>query len=67
MVCDSSLPRGTWPMGRIIDVFPDSAGHVRTARVKTKDILLVRPITKLVLLGTFPGATVCLIFSVTHV
>jgi len=50
LVCDSSLPRGTWPMGRILDVFSDSAGHVRTAKVKTKDTTLVRPITKLVLL-----------------
>jgi len=28
LVCDSSLLRGTWPMGKILDVFPDSAGHV---------------------------------------
>ena len=50
LICDNSLPRATWPTGRILDVFPDSSGHVRTARVKTKDTILVRPITKLVLL-----------------
>ena len=45
------VPRNQWPMGRIIDVFPDNVGTVRTVKLKTADgSVLVRPITKLILL-----------------
>ena len=37
-------------MGRIVNVFTDSVGHVCTAWLETNDTLLVRPITTLMLL-----------------
>jgi len=50
LVLDESLPRRTWPLGRIIatNVGPD--GLVRSAMVKTKSTVLTRPIAKLCLL-----------------
>jgi hypothetical protein len=40
-------PRGHWPLGRIIDVFPGKDNHVRVAKVQVGNGTLVRPIAKL--------------------
>ena len=50
LVVDNSAPRGSWPLGRIVETMPDQQGNVRSVRVKTKGSTLVRPICKLVLL-----------------
>lgn len=50
LIVNDCLPRNTWLIGRIIDVFPDERGFVRRARVKTKTGTFDRPITKLCLL-----------------
>lgn len=51
LVLDDSLPRCSWPLGRVIEVFPNhSDGLVRSVRLKTKSSVLVRPVDKLVLL-----------------
>ena len=50
LIVDKGLPRNVWLMGRVLETFPDSFGHVRTARVLTKNSVLLRPVTKLVLL-----------------
>ena len=50
LIVDKGLPRNVWLMVRVLETFPDSFGHVRTARVLTKNLVLLRPVTKLVLL-----------------
>ena len=52
MVIDPASPRGTWPIGHIIKIFPDENGTVRTVRVKTPSGENDRPIVKLVLIET---------------
>ncbi|XP_064117743.1 uncharacterized protein LOC135223168 [Macrobrachium nipponense] len=43
-------PRNQWPMGRVIEVYPDDKGTIRSAKIKTLSSVIVRPIQKLVLL-----------------
>ena len=51
LVVDDSSPRCLWPLGRVLEVFPNKHdGCVRVARVKTKSGSLLRPISKLCLL-----------------
>ena len=50
LVEEVNLPRGQWQLGRIVQVYPDGKGFVRSVDVKTKDSKLTRPITKLCLL-----------------
>ena len=50
MVIDESSPRNVWPIGVIVEVYPDKQGLVRCVRVKTKNSTLNRPISKLCLL-----------------
>lgn len=50
MVVDSSAPRGSWVLGRVLEVKSDSKGLVRAVKVKTQTSVLERPITKLCLL-----------------
>ena len=47
LVLDESVPRGQWPMGRVIKVYPDKAGWVRQVEVRVSAKDLKRPITKL--------------------
>ena len=50
LVVDQSTPRNSWPIGRIVRVYPDKKGFVRSVDVKTKMTVLERPINKLCLL-----------------
>ena len=50
LVSAENSPRNLWPLGRIVEVFPDRKGFVRRARVKVKSTILERPIDKLCLL-----------------
>ena len=51
LVVDDSLPRCLWPLGRVLEVFPNKHdGCVLVARVKTKSGPFLRPINKLCLL-----------------
>ena len=52
LVVDKALPRGAWCMGRVIEVYPDSNGLVRTARVRIKHSVVLRPISKLCLIDS---------------
>ena len=47
LVLERQLPRNKWPMGRVTAVLQGTDGLVRSARVRTKDSELLRPITKL--------------------
>ena len=46
---DGMLP-ATWPLGRIVEVFPGKDGFVRVANVRTKSGTFKRPVHKLALL-----------------
>ena len=48
MVSDLSCPRGVWPLGRILEVYPGNDGLVRSAKVRTKLTTLIRPVSKLI-------------------
>ena len=50
IVADSTAPRGSWMMGKVLEVKSDARGLVRTVRLKTKNSVLERPVTKLCLL-----------------
>ena len=50
IVSNPSLPRNNWNLGKIIKTFPDESGVIRKVEVKTKDGILLRPISKLCLL-----------------
>ena len=52
LVMNPNLPRGHWPLGRIIEVFPGKDGHVRVAKLLLGQNVLVRPISKLCSLET---------------
>lgn len=48
LVLDPNLPRGQWPLGRIVETFPGRDGHTRVAKVQCGEKTVVRPIHKLV-------------------
>ena len=51
LVLDENLPRCSWPIGRVLEVFQSQTdGLVRSVRLKTKTSVLMRPIDKIVLL-----------------
>ncbi|MEL7342708.1 MAG: hypothetical protein AAGM67_19645, partial [Bacteroidota bacterium] len=50
LVTDETMPRGSWPLGRILEVKAGRDGLVRTVIVKTMKTQLVRPISKICLL-----------------
>ena len=50
LVADPTAPRGSWPLGIVLETYPDGRGLVRSAKVRTKTSTLVRPVTKLCLL-----------------
>ena len=51
MVVDSTAPRGSWVLGRVLETFPDKKGLVRVVRLQTKTNVIERPITKICLLS----------------
>ncbi len=52
LVVSPDTPRGSWPLGRITELFPGRDGHVRVVEVKVNGKLLRRPIAKLCPLQT---------------
>ena len=48
LVLQLDFPRGRWPLGRIIEIFPGRDGHTRVVKVQCGDKTYVRPIHKLV-------------------
>lgn len=54
MVLDERHVRGSWPLGRILEVQLAPDGLVRSALVKTRATQVVRPVTKLCLLESVP-------------
>ena len=50
LLVDSSSPRNSWLMGKVVETLPDSNGTVRRVKLKTKTSTLERPVNKLCLL-----------------
>ena len=50
LVMDELTPRNVWPMGMVYEINTGRDGLVRSVRVRTAATVLVRPITKLVML-----------------
>ncbi|XP_039550287.1 uncharacterized protein LOC120495005 [Pimephales promelas] len=50
IVADSTAPRGSWLLGKVLQTFPDSQGLVRSVEIQTKYNILERPVTKICLL-----------------
>ena len=49
VVVQAAAPRRAWPLGRVVNVYTDSNGFVRSVDVRTKDGEFHRPIDKLAL------------------
>lgn len=47
LVISSDSPRGHWPLGRVLDIYPGRDGHVRVVKIKVGHNILTRPINKL--------------------
>ena len=47
LVMSPKTPRGHWPLGRVVEVYPGKDGHVRVAKVQVGKEEFLRPITKL--------------------
>ena len=50
LVAVENSHRNSWPLGKVVEVFPDSKGLVRRAKVKVKSGVLERPVDKLCLI-----------------
>ena len=50
LLVDEQTPHSVWPMGRVIEAIKGRDNLVRTVKVKTRQNVLTRPITKVVLL-----------------
>ena len=53
LIADENTPRNLWPLGLVDSVYHGRDGLVRTVKVRTHSTLLVRPITKLVMLEAY--------------
>eukprot|EP00795_Rhopilema_esculentum_P017422 gene17422-9025_t len=47
LIISPDTPRGNWPLGRVVKVFPGSDGHVRVVQVKVGAKEIKRPISRL--------------------
>lgn len=47
LVCDSSIHRSKWPMGRVSKVFPGKDAQVRSAEITTSSGTIKRPVCML--------------------
>ncbi|XP_060577620.1 uncharacterized protein LOC132734785 [Ruditapes philippinarum] len=50
LVADENMPRGQWPLGKVMKVIKSRDGHVRSCVVRARGSELVKPVTKLCLL-----------------
>ena len=47
LIVDDHAPRNSWPMGVIQDAYKGKSGLVRSAKIKTKSTVLIRPTNRL--------------------
>jgi hypothetical protein len=50
LMADERLPRGQWPLARVLETYPDKNNHVRVVKIRTADSIKTRPVDKLCLL-----------------
>ena len=50
LINDNFSPRSQWPLGRVVEAFPDRRGHVRSVILQTRGGRIKRPIAKLYLI-----------------
>lgn len=51
LILDDTTPRSVWPLGRVLEVYTSQKdGLVRSAKVRTRNTALVRPVDKIILL-----------------
>ena len=50
LILEENLPRNKWSLGRVTEVFVGRDSRVRSAKVKTSNTELHRPVVKLCLL-----------------
>lgn len=50
LIADATAPRGSWLMGKILDVKAGAKGLVHSVHLRTRTSILERPVTKLCLL-----------------
>ena len=50
LVVNEGIPRGQWPIGRVVTTYPDKHGLVRQVEVRVRPRYYKRPISKLCLL-----------------
>ncbi|CAH2218177.1 jg24405 [Pararge aegeria aegeria] len=55
LIVDSSLPRCTWPRGKVLKIYPGPDGKTRVADIETRGGVLRRPNSRLVVLVTSPN------------
>ena len=54
-VADKNAVRGSWTMGRIVDVFPGADRKVHNVKVKTAKGVYSRPVTKIAVIYPAEG------------
>ena len=52
LIVDDDVPRGQWPLGRVLGVKHSADGLVRTVKLKVRGTTFERPVTKLVKIQT---------------
>ena len=50
LLAEDNVPRGKWPMARVVSVFLGRDGRVRSVELKTATSVLTRPVVKLCML-----------------
>ncbi|XP_063042981.1 uncharacterized protein LOC134437423 [Engraulis encrasicolus] len=55
IIMDPTAPRGSWPLARVLETYPDKWGLVRSVRLQTKNNKIERPVAKLCLLYEAPN------------
>ena len=50
LVISPDTPRGKWPLGRILEIYPGKDGHIRVVKIQVGKSVLTRPISKICLL-----------------
>ncbi|KAK7938259.1 hypothetical protein WMY93_001585 [Mugilogobius chulae] len=48
MIVDPQLPRSSWPVGKVVEIFPGADGRVRSAKVNVKQQVYLRPVARLI-------------------
>lgn len=50
LIADTTAPRSSWLLGRVLQTYPDRKGLVRSAQVQTNTSILDKPVAKICLL-----------------